>query len=187
MSTVTVILTDRYSDWEIGVLCGLGRAFYGADIRFTSPEGGPLNSVAGLPIADTESFEPPSDGVVVICGGPAFESDEPPDIGDRLMAAHENGCVIAGICGGTVAMASAGLLDDHAHTSNWPGYLETHAAGYAGSSRYVEQPMALRGGRVITAPAGAPASFAAEVLEASGLSSENAAMIRSRLAAEFQP
>jgi hypothetical protein len=37
MSTVTVILTEGYSDWEIAVLCGLGRAFFNAEIRFTSP------------------------------------------------------------------------------------------------------------------------------------------------------
>ena len=48
MSRITVVLTDGYSDWEIAPLCGIGRAFYGADIRYTSPKGGPLTSAAGI-------------------------------------------------------------------------------------------------------------------------------------------
>lgn len=127
MKPITIVIAEGYSDWEIAPLAGVGRAFYGADIRFASPDGGSVTSVAGLTIADTDRFEPPTDGVVVVCGGPAFEGDNPPDLSERLRQAKAAGCVIAGICGGTVALARAGLLDQVRHTSNGPGYLDQFA------------------------------------------------------------
>jgi hypothetical protein len=47
-SRITVILTEGFSDGEIAFLCGVGRTFYGADIRYASPDGGPLMSAGGL-------------------------------------------------------------------------------------------------------------------------------------------
>ena len=169
MSRITVVLTDGYSDWEIAPLCGIGRAFYGADIRYTSPKGGPLTSAAGLPITSTDVFAPPDGGVVVVCGSPAFEQDPPPDISDRLETSHEAGCTIAGICGGTIALAQAGLLNSVPHTSNERGYLERYVPDYLGSRHYLDQAQAVRADAIITAPAHAPASFAAEVLKAADL------------------
>lgn len=169
MLPILIVVTERYSDWEIAPLAGLGRAFYGAEIEFASPDGGPLASVAGLMLTGIERFEAPAAGVVVVCGGPAFESDAAPDIGDRLRAAHRNGCVLAGICSGTIALARAGLLDHVNHTSNGPGYLDGFAPDYKGTGSYVDQPYALRDDTIITAPAPAPASFAVETLQAAGL------------------
>ncbi len=184
MEPITIIITEGYSDWEIAPLGGVGRAFYGADIRFAAPDKGSLNSAAGLGIAEVDEFQAPAKGVVVVCGGPAFESEEAPDLSARLRQAHENGCVIAGICGGTIALARAGLLDDVRHTSNGPGYLQKHVGSYRGTNHYVDQPMAMRGGNIITAPAPAPASFASEVLMAAGLDPAQAENIRNMLAAE---
>ena len=186
MKPITIVIAEGYSDWEIAPLAGVGRAFYGADIRFTSPDGGAVTSVSGLNIADTERFEAPDDGVVVVCGGPAFESGTAPDLGERLNRARENGCVIAGICGGTIALARAGLLDEVRHTSNGPEYLGQFAETYKGSANYVEQPVALRDRNVITAAAPMPASFAMEVLIAAGLDKKKAAEIPAMLGIEHK-
>ncbi|MDZ4690301.1 DJ-1/PfpI family protein [Terricaulis sp.] len=184
MRPITIVLTEGYSDWEIAPLAGAGRAFYGADIRFASPKGGALTSAAGLVVADTARFEAPSEGVVVVCGGPVFESNAAPDLSASLRQAKAAGCVIAGICGGTIALARAGLLDNVDHTSNASGYLEQHAAAYAGAPNYVDQPKALRADDIVTAPAPAPASFAALVLAAAGLDTRKADALRVMLAAE---
>ena len=184
MLPVIIILTEGFSDWEIAPLSGLGRAFYSAEISFASPDGGQLTSVAGLMLADTERFEPPEKGVVVVCGGPAFESNTGPEIDKRLRSAHDNGCVVAGICGGTVALARAGLLDHVRHTSNGPGYLDSLVPGYNGADKYVDQPFALRDDSIITAAAPAPASFAVEVLVAAGLDSGAAKEIKIMLGRE---
>lgn len=187
MRPIIIVLTDGYSDWEIAPLAGLGRAFYGAEISFASPAGGPLTSVAGLNLAGTERFHPPVQGVVVVCGGPSFESDAAPDLDDQLRSARDNGCVIAGICGGTIALARAGLLNTVRHTSNGPGYLNGFAPEYDGADRYVDQPFALLDDNIITAPAPAPASFAVEVLTAAGLDRNVAKEIQGMLAKEHRP
>ncbi|PLW78364.1 DJ-1/PfpI family protein [Cohaesibacter celericrescens] len=184
MLPIYILLTEGYSDWEIAPLAGLGRAFYGADLQFVSPTGGALTSIAGLPIAQTKRFEPPKEGVVVVCGGPSFETDVAPQLIDHLCSAFENGCVIAGICGGTLALAHARLLDQVRHTSNGPGYLEGFVPNYAGTAHYVDSPKAVRDGSIITAPAPATASFATEVLIAAGLNAQAARQITALLGRE---
>jgi len=187
MIPIIILLADQYSDWEIAPLAGVGRAFYGADIRFASVDGEPVTSVAGLHIGNLPRFQAPAEGVVVVCGGPAYEGTSPPDISDELRKAYDNGCTIAGICGGTIALARAGLLDDVRHTSNGPGYLDKLAEGYAGTRSYVDQPYALRDGRIVTAAAPQPATFAREVLIAAGLEPEKANQIPQMLSAEHGP
>lgn len=184
MDPITVVLTEGYSDWEIAPLCGAGRVFYGAQFRFVSPTGGPLKSAAGLPIAETAKFEAPDNGVVVVCGGPAFEADDGVNIGQTLRQARESGCIIAGICGGTIALARAGMLDDVSHTSNGPDYLGTYVESYSGTGRYVDEPRAVRDKDIITAPAPAPASFAREVLVAAGLDPQKAEELKNMFGAE---
>lgn len=184
LDPIVLVLTDGFSDWEIAPLAGLGRAFYGADIRVTSTEGGPLQSAGGLSLAPTERFTPQPSSVVVVCGGPKVESEADAALEDALRIAFAKGCAIAGICGGTAALARAGLLDAVAHTSNGVGYLEQHAPAYRGAAHYVDQPAAVRDGRVITAAAPAPASFASEVLQAAGLPKDAADEMRGMLGRE---
>lgn len=186
MLPITIVLTEGYSDWEIAPLSGLGRAFFGAPIVFTSLEGGALSSAAGLHVADTERFCAPNKGVVVVCGGPRVEQDDNDLLVQQLQLAYENGCIVAGICGGTVALAHAGLLDTVRHTSNAPGYLDEHAPRYKGAAHYVDQAKAVRDGAIITAAAPAPASFAVEVLVAAGLDAETAQIIQELLAKEHK-
>lgn len=186
MKPITIVLTPSYSDWEVAPLAGAGRAFYGADIRLVSPDGGSLESAGGLKVTGLGVFRAPAEGVVVICGGPAFESDNPPDLSAQLQQARNTGCIIAGICGGTIALARTGLLDTVEHTSNGPGYLDKFVPDYAGADKYIDQPIALRSDRIITAPAPAPASFAAEVLSAAGLDRAKANQLRDMLAAEHK-
>jgi putative intracellular protease/amidase len=183
MLAITIVLTEGYSDWEIGVLAGTGGAYYGADIKFVSPEGGAVTGISGLKTGALGRFSAPDGGVVVVCGGPEFESDTPPEIEERLKEAYENGCAVAGICGATLALARAGLLDDVAHTSNGLDYLQA-VKTYQGAAHYRDQPQAVRDGRIITAAAPAPASFAVAVLEAAGVEQEAAGVIMGMLSQE---
>ncbi len=181
---IFIVLSESYSDWEIAPLCGVGRAFYGADIRVTSVEGGPLQSAGGLSLVAPPRFAPPTSSVVVVCGSQRMEAESSPAFEAALKMALEQDCTVAGICGGTVPLARAGLLDATAHTSNAPGYLQELAPEYRGAGHYVDQPSALRAGNLITAPAPAPVSFACEVLQAAGLPKEATEELRGMLARE---
>ena len=37
MKPITIVIAEGYSDWEIAPLAGVGRAFFGADIRLPHP------------------------------------------------------------------------------------------------------------------------------------------------------
>jgi hypothetical protein len=63
-----------------------------------------------------------------------------------------------------VALARAGWLDDHAHTSNELAYLERLVPEYAGASRYVAA-LAVRDRGLITASGVGPTEFAREIFE----------------------
>lgn len=186
MLPIYVFLTDRYSDWEIAPMCGLGRAFYGADIRFVTERGGNIQSVSGQSVTDTLPFAVPDAGVVVVCGGPAFEGRYVPDLSDQLQHAYANGCTICGICSGTLALARAGLLDGIRHTSNAPDYIKGFVPSYSGEEDYIDHPGAVSDCHVITAPAHSPVSFAVETLVASGLERSEAAQISDLLAQEHR-
>lgn len=115
-------------------------------------------------------FFAPTPGEVVSQGG--------------LATQHERNCTVAGICGGTLALARAGLLDDVRHTSNAPSFLADNAPEYAGAPRYEARPAAIMDDHIITAPGTAATSFAAKVFEAAGLDAQAVQQFRAMTAAE---
>jgi transcriptional regulator GlxA family with amidase domain len=72
------------------------------------------------------------------------------------------GVPVAAICGATLGLAEAGILDDRAHTSNDLQALK-HVPAYRGEHHYVDAP-AVTGGDLITASGEAPLDFARHVL-----------------------
>ncbi|WP_109485104.1 DJ-1/PfpI family protein [Occallatibacter savannae] len=69
---------------------------------------------------------------------------------------------VAAICGATFALARAGMLDDHHHTSNSRDYLI--ASGYRGEKFYCDIP-AIADEGVITASGLNPLEFAREIFK----------------------
>lgn len=123
------------------------------------------------------------DGIVII-GGTIWETDQAPDISELLRSQHEAGTIIAAICGGTLALARAGLLNDAPHTSNNADFLVRNAAGYSGSAHYRNSASAVASNRLITAPGTAPVSFTAALFEAVGLTKGAISEFKAMLAAE---
>ena len=70
---------------------------------------------------------------------------------------------MAAICGATLGLARAGLLDDRPHTSNAPDFLASNP-NYCGADHY-QVAKVVSDGTVITAPATAPIYFARAVFE----------------------
>ena len=123
---------------------------------------------------DVSELAPWRPGVIAVIGGAAWETPAAPDIDALLGAQHASGCVVAGICGGTLALARAGLLNDARHTSNDPDFLASNAdmQHYDGAPLYEKSPAAVADGGVVTAPGTAPVSFTAAVFEAAGVAAE---------------
>jgi putative intracellular protease/amidase len=78
-----------------------------------------------------------------------------------------SGGTVCAICGATIALANAGILDARAHTSNGPGFLELFAPGYKGQSFYVDEP-AVADGNLITAGSTGALPWAKRIIERSG-------------------
>ena len=187
MARVSLILAPGFADWEYAFIAGTASPFYGIDVRFFASTPGQFCSQGGLPVTVDSNLQQCLDwkpDVVAVIGGMAWESEDAPQISDFLHASRSSGAVIAGICGGTLALARAGLLDAVPHTSNSAEFLRSNAADYKGAGLYRNSPVAVVTDRIITAPGPAPVSFTCAVFEGARLSSEISSQFRSMLAAE---
>jgi putative intracellular protease/amidase len=70
-----------------------------------------------------------------------------------------SGATVGAICGATLGLANAGLLDNRPHTSNDLGALKMFCPNYRGERFYVSEP-AVTDGNLITASGLAPVEFA---------------------------
>jgi putative intracellular protease/amidase len=186
MKPIATILTEGFADWETGLISG-GAEDFGVNVILASPGGVGARSMGGLRaegLARAEDLDPADFSVIALCGGTIWGMDKAPDLSALLSGAVAAGTSVAGICGATLALARAGLLDTRAHTSNRAGYIEAHVPAYSGASRYRDQPAAVSDQGVITASGIAPVSFAAEVFLAAGAPREAAEGFRATFAAE---
>lgn len=181
---ILIILPDGFADWETGLIAAAAPEYFGVRVRHATPGGGDIRSIGGLRVAGLDDVQIDGDEVIVLCGSDIWSSDQAPDLSALLRAAHENGQPVAGICGGTLALGRAGLLDGVAHTSNSTDFIDRHLPGYAGRARYRDVPHAVSDGGVVTAAGTAPVSFAAEVLIAAGVPAQQAAQVKQMLGAE---
>lgn len=175
MPRAITILTDNFADWETALFNASARYYFGFDVRYAAPQGHPLLSSGGLLVTPQLAIdEIDLDGldVLLVCGGPAWQSAGAPDIGALLAAAQQRGIVLAGICDGTRVLAQAGVLDHVRHTSNSADNLAS-LVGYAGAALYQDVPHAVADQRVITAPGTAPVTFTAAVLAALGIAGDD--------------
>ncbi len=170
MPAIVLLLTEGYADWECALLSAMARTHLACTLTIATPDGKPVTSMGGLqvlPGASLGSADPATFDALVLSGGTAWSSDAAPDVTGDIMRFADAGKVVGGICDATKAMAEAGLLDRHAHTSNSAATLDV--PGYSGGHRYRDQPAAVRDGNIVTAPGNAPLTFAREMLAALGL------------------
>ena len=164
MADVVLYATDTMADWEYGyVTTGLTWADDGRfRLRVLSADPGPVTTKGRLRIEpDGELADVDEDQVamLVLPGADTWDSghDTALALAGRLLT---RGVPVAAICGATLGLARAGLLDDRDHTSNAADFLAT--SGYAGGDRYREEPV-VSDRDVITAPATKPVDFSAAI------------------------
>ena len=124
-----------------------------------------LRIVPGTLLAD---LDPVASDLLVLAGSAMWDAGG----GQPFTAAAgrflKAGVPVAAICGATLGLARAGLLDGRRHTSATPEYLA--ASGYAGAACYVDE-RAVADDGLITAGPQSPVHFARATLGCLGLAS----------------
>ncbi|MFL5637934.1 MAG: DJ-1/PfpI family protein [Gemmatimonadaceae bacterium] len=167
-TAVHVLVFDGFADWEPAhALAELRRSgersvvAVGFDLE-------PATSMGGLRVVPDRALnvvQPPEVEILILPGGDFWESPYPEAelnrVLNELIAAD---IPIAAICGGTLAVARAGLLNDRRHTSNMPGYIAKYSPDYSGERLYEAWPAVTDSG-VITASGLAPVEFARAIFK----------------------
>ncbi len=169
---------EGMADWEYGFLAAelnSGRYFKerGArlEIRAVAPSTAPIRTMGGLrvlPDCAIAEMLPEDCALLVLPGGDGWLDPVHGPVIVKARGFLSLGIPVAAICGATVALAAAGILDDRAHTSNDLGYLKATCAAYKGESLYRNEAAVMDRG-LITATGVAPLEFAQLVLGSLGL------------------
>jgi putative intracellular protease/amidase len=164
MADVVLYATDTMADWEYAYLtAGLAWAEDGRfRLRVLGDQPGPVTTKGRLRVETDGTLAVVDEAEVALLVLPGADTwgsghDAALGLATRLLG---RGVPVAAICGATLGLARAGLLDDRAHTSNAADFLLS--SGYAGGAHYRDEPV-VEDRDVITAPAVRPVDFAAAV------------------------
>jgi putative intracellular protease/amidase len=170
--TIHVAVYDTWADWETGfALAHLssgdwqpeGRSYRIVTVAETLD---PITTKGGMtltPDITIADLDPDNSSMLILPGADSWLSGANMafvSAAGRFLGA---GVPVAAICGATVGLARAGLLNDIDHTSNAPQVLESPA--YTGQAHY-RYDLAVRDGNLITASAIAPVEFARAIFDA---------------------
>jgi putative intracellular protease/amidase len=163
--TAHLFLFDGFADWEPALaLCEL-RQRGQWEIRTFGPSPqvvsrGGLHVACDLTGEDVPLF---NCSLLILPGGDQWDEGTTPSVARVLARAESAGIPIAAICGATLALARAGLLENRRHTSNSAAYLRSMTGGYSGMENYVDE-LAVTDRGVITASGAGAVEFAREIL-----------------------
>lgn len=176
--TTHITIYDTLADWEAGHLLAELRTGRFTGVPFTvksvSESLHPITTMGGLRLQpDTllTDVDPEQSDLLIVPGAALWDAgggEAYAELARRFLSA---GTPVAAICGGTLGLARAGLLDDRRHTSAAPEYLAT--SGYRGGDLYVDTRAVIDdAGLLITAGPDSPVHFARATLASLGLASE---------------
>jgi putative intracellular protease/amidase len=165
---VYVLVFDGFADWEPAHALAELRRSGKRSVVAVGFDAKPVTSMGGLRVAPDKKLRDvrASDvELLIIPGGVLWEDSYPEaDLNSLLTDLVAAKVPVAAICGATLAVARAGLLNDRRHTSNMPGYIAQHVPPYYGAAFYEPVP-AVNDKGVITASGLAPIEFAREIFK----------------------
>jgi putative intracellular protease/amidase len=168
VDTVWYVVFDGLSDWECGLALAEINKCDHYRVRTCGLGTDPVVTIGGVrivPDADVAEVAPGDVAMLIIPGGERFENeDDPHELISLVKELHQRKIPIAAICGATLLLARAGVLDELPHTSNDRNLLETGALHYHGRYQYRSQP-AVTGEHVITASGVASVELAYEIIK----------------------
>lgn len=170
--TVYLYVLDTMADWEAGyVIAELhsGRYFRKGASKYTVKTvgltGDPVTTMGGVrikPDITTGSLDIDDAALLLMPGGDTWLEPVHAPVLEKAKECLNAGVTVAAICGATMALAQAGVLDNRYHTSNDLNFLKSICPMYAGEAFY-RQEFAVTDGNLITAPGVAPLEFAYQV------------------------
>lgn len=165
---VHVLVFEGFADWEPAYALAELRRSGQRSIVTVGFDAEPVSSMGGLRVVpDIQLAEMRRSDVemLILPGGDMWEANYPQaELNPLLTELVSSAVPVAAICGGTLAVAHAGLLNDRRHTSNMPGYLASYAPEYSGTTLY-DTALAVNDRGVITASGLAPVEFALEIFK----------------------
>lgn len=172
MRTLYLFVTDTLSDWEPGnVLAELrsGRYLKDPALKYQVILCGrtlePVTTMGGIrlvPEVLISDIRPVPDDVLILPGADTWLDPLQEPVMGTVSRLLDHGTVVGAICGATLGLANAGLLDNRPHTSNDPAVLKMFCPHYRGEDYYKNEP-AVTGDNLITASGLAPVEFAYHV------------------------
>jgi putative intracellular protease/amidase len=176
MSTVYLYVLDTMADWEVGYLTAeLKSGRYGkkdqpaTQVVTVGLDKKPITTMGGLRVLPDISLQEcrmTTGDTLLLPGGDTWLTPIHVPILELAGQCLQQGIRVAAICGATMGLAQAGLLNgSRNHTSNDREYLLMVCPQYNGEAHYQEQPV-VTDGNLITASGIAPLEFAAHVLKA---------------------
>ncbi|GBU11391.1 glutamine amidotransferase [Erysipelotrichaceae bacterium] len=174
MKTIYFYVLDTLADWEVGYITAElnSRRFFKEDaplltIKTVSHSKQPIYTMGGVKItpdclvADIELSE---SNVLLLPGADSWNDSKNNIILTVARELLSVGGTVGAICGATVAIANIGLLNEYAHTSNGPGFLEMFCPSYHGQKFYVDQP-SVYDNNLITASSTGALMWARQIIE----------------------
>lgn len=178
MFTIYVYVLDTLADWELGYVTSelhSGRFFKKdaerVSLKTVSYSKEPIRTMGGLTVVPDCLID---DVVVNETNGlllPGADTWNNPEHGAIIKKANEFlsvGAIVGAICGATVALANAGLLDSRRHTSNGRGFLELFSPAYNGQEFYVDEPSVADNNLITAGPTGS-LLWAKQIIERLGV------------------
>lgn len=174
-NTVHLAIYPTWADWEPGYLVSrVNNPVWQRDpgawqVRTVADSLAPVTSMGGVRAVPDLTFAdlaPADSAMLVLPGGDVWDTGSSATDG-ALAAARAflaAGVPVAAICGATAGLARAGLLDDRAHTSSAPEYLQLAGDAYQGAAHYRAEPAVTDRG-LITAGPTHPVEFARAALD----------------------
>ncbi|HEY8581286.1 MAG TPA: DJ-1/PfpI family protein [Capillimicrobium sp.] len=167
---VHLAVYDTLADWEVGhAAAHVNDPSHQREpgryaVRTVAETAAPIVTMGGVridPDLTLDELDPAASAMLVLAGAHGWMTGGNGAFAEAARACLAAGTPVAAICGATFGLASAGLLDDRAHTSGAAEFLAM--SGYAGGERYVDAP-AVRDRGLITAGPAHPVAFAREIL-----------------------
>jgi putative intracellular protease/amidase len=168
LSSVYVLVFEGFADWEPAHALAELRRSGNRSVVVVGFNAEPVTSMGGLRVVPERQLEHVRRSdveILILPGGDLWESTYPQAelevVVSELVASD---VPVAAICGGTLAVARMGLLNERRHTSNGPEYIPAHVPRYSGARFYDPSPAVSDRG-IITASGLAPVDFAREIFK----------------------